>query len=487
MTPGTEIAALFARLAAFPRRICADSRQVEHGVAFAAYPGGRNDGRLFIADAIARGASAVLWESRGFNWDPRHVTPNTPIEGLQRKLGPICDFVYGSPSQDMWMVAVTGTNGKTSCAHWIAQSLNSVGRRTAILGTLGNGFVEALSPAMHTTPDPCALHELLAQFRRAGAGAVSMEVSSHGLDQGRVNGVAFDIALFTNLTRDHLDYHGTLAAYGQAKARLFTWPGLRTVVINSDDAFGQSLIDAARGRGQRMLTYGLSGADVSAASIAADPEGLALTVATPWGRGELRTRVVGAFNVSNLLGVLGVLLTSDVPLDAALAALSRVTPPPGRMQRLGGDAEPLVVVDYAHTPDALEKALDALRPLVRDGGELTCVFGCGGERDVGKRPLMGRIAASLANRVIVTSDNPRGEDPSEITSAIVRGIREASNRRWLIELDRATAIRQAISAAKPGDVVLIAGKGHETYQEAQGVRTPFADAAHARAALEEHR
>ncbi len=474
---------LLARLGVFPRRITADSRRVEPGVAFAAYPGGRADGRRFVADAIAQGACAVLWDTHAFQWDARLQVPNAGVDGLQGRLGAIADFIYGSPSQSLWMIGVTGTNGKTSCAQWIAQAQDACGRRAAVLGTLGNGLVGALAPATHTTPDVTTLHEMLAQFHAAGAQTVAMEVSSHGLDQGRINGVKVDIALFTNLSRDHLDYHKTMGAYGAAKARLFTWPGLRTAVINADDPFGQSLIDDARGRGARLLTYGSGMADIAAAEIAMDGAGIEITVATPWGNAGFRAPVIGAFNAHNLLGVLGVLLASDVPLDAAVRALARLEAPAGRMQRFGGDGQPLVVVDYAHTPDALEKALTALRPAVAEGRELICVFGCGGDRDAGKRSQMGAIAARLADRVVVTSDNPRGEDPAVIASAIVKGIRETGNRRWAIDHDRRAAIRAAIAAAQPGDVVLIAGKGHETYQERNGARTPFSDAAEATAAL----
>jgi UDP-N-acetylmuramyl-tripeptide synthetase len=312
---------------------------------------------------------------------------------------------------------------------------------------------------------------------------VAMEVSSHGLDQGRVNGIKFDVALFTNLTRDHLDYHHTMAAYGQAKAKLFSWPGLRTAVINADDPFSQSLIDAARARGARLLTYGLAAADIAATEIRMSGNGIVLAVNTPWGKADFAAAMVGTFNAQNLLGVLGVLLASDVPLETATAALGRLEPPTGRMQRLGGTDRPLVVVDYAHTPDALEKVLRALRPAVCASGELICVFGCGGDRDAGKRPEMGHIAARFADRVVVTSDNPRSEDPAAIVNAIARGVRDEGNRRWTIEIDRAVAIRNAIGAASMGDVVLIAGKGHETYQEYQGVRTAFSDAGVAAAAL----
>ena len=471
-----DVPALLAKLGVAPRRITADSRRVEPGVAFAAYPGAHSDGRGFVADAIARGASAVLWETRSFRWDARWSVPNLGVDGLQARLGAIADFIYGSPSHQMWMAGVTGTNGKTSSAQWIAEALDACGRRAAIVGTLGNGLVGALAPATHTTPDVTILQEMLKQFHEAGATAVAMEVSSHGVDQGRVNGVKFDIALFTNLTRDHLDYHKTMAAYGAAKAKLFTWPGLRVAVINADDPFGQSLIDAARARGQRLLTYGFANADIAATAIGTDRRGVVLDVATPWGKATLTSKVVGAFNAQNLLGVLAVLLASDVPLADAATALGRLAPPAGRMQLLGGDDRPLVVVDYAHTPDALEKVLEALKPAVAEGGELVCVFGCGGDRDPGKRPQMGAIAGRLADRVIVTSDNPRGEDAAAIASAVVKGIRDTPNRRWSVDNDRHAAIANAIAALRPGDVVLIAGKGHETYQERNGERTPFSDA-----------
>jgi UDP-N-acetylmuramoyl-L-alanyl-D-glutamate--2,6-diaminopimelate ligase len=481
--PGADVPALLAKLRAFPRRITADSRRIEPGVAFAAYPGTHADGRKFVPDAIARGATAVLWESSGFAWDRGWQVPHLPVEGLQQRLGAIADFIYGSPSQALWVIGVTGTNGKTSCTHWIAHALDACGRRAGILGTLGNGLIGGLAPATHTTPDAPALHELLQQFKTAGAKAVVMEVSSHGLDQGRVGGIKFDVALFTNLTRDHLDYHQTMAAYGQAKAKLFTWPGLRTAVLNADDPFGQSLIDSARARGARLLSYGLAAADIAATEIRVTAGGIALKVNTPWGKAEFASPMVGTFNAQNLLGVLGVMLASDVGIDVATAALARLQPPTGRMQRLGGADRPLVIVDYAHTPDALEKVLTALRPAVADLRELICVFGCGGDRDAGKRPEMGHIAARFADRIVVTSDNPRSEDPSAIANAVARGVRDEGNRRWTIEVDRGDAIRNAIGAAKAGDVVLVAGKGHETYQERDGVRTPFSDVDVAAAAL----
>jgi UDP-N-acetylmuramyl-tripeptide synthetase len=474
--------ALLDRLGAAPRRITSDSRDVRGGDAFAAWRGTRADGRAFIGDAIGRGAGAVLWEAQAFRWDPAWQVPNAAVDALASKLGYVADAIYGHPSRALWMIGVTGTNGKTTASQWIAQALEHAGRRCGVIGTLGAGRVGALAPLANTTPDAALFHETLARFRDEGLDAVAMEVSSIGLDQGRVNGATFDVAVFTNLTRDHLDYHGTMQAYGAAKSALFSWPGLAASVVNADDPFGQSLVDAIRRRGGRVLAYGAANADVAAHGVAMGERGLVVGVSTPWGRGEIESGVVGAFNVANLLASLSALLVSDVPLDDAIAALARVEAPPGRMQRLGGGDRPLVVVDYAHTPDALEKVLAALRPALREGGELVCVFGCGGDRDPGKRPLMGKIAALHADRVVVTTDNPRSEDPAVIAQAVAKGILETQRRRWRIELDRATAIRETVAAAKPGDVVLVAGKGHEDYQEVGGERRPFLDAREVEAA-----
>jgi UDP-N-acetylmuramyl-tripeptide synthetase len=481
--PAFDPLAVLATLGTIPERVTSDSRVVGRGDAFAAWPGTRVDGRAFIPDAIARGAGAVLWDSRDFRWNDVWSVPNAGVEHLASRLGYIANIVYGNPSRDLWMVGVTGTNGKTTTSQWIAQGLDGAGKRCGVIGTLGIGLVGALAPAINTTPDAAVFHETLARFRDDGAKAVAMEVSSIGLDQGRVNGATFDIAVFTNLTRDHLDYHGSMASYGNAKAELFSWPGLACSVINADDPFGQRLIDEVRARGGRALSYGLANADVAATGIAMGPRGYSLGVATPWGRGAVETGVVGAFNISNLLATLGALLASDVDLDEALDALSRLAPPPGRMERHGGEGRPLVVIDYAHTPDALEKVLASLRPVVMDGRELTCVFGCGGDRDAGKRPVMGRVAGEGADRVIVTSDNPRYEDPAAIANAVSKGVVDSGQRRWRVELDRVAAIQAAVQAAKVGDVVLVAGKGHEAYQEVAGERRPYSDASTVEEAL----
>jgi UDP-N-acetylmuramoyl-L-alanyl-D-glutamate--2,6-diaminopimelate ligase len=475
--------AVLARLGTPVRRITSDSRAVMPGDAFAAYPGESRDGRSFIPEAQRRGAGSVLWENTGYEWPVAWRTPNAGVPNLKLKLGYIADQVYAHPSQQLWAVGVTGTNGKTSCAHWIAQALTATGRAAAVAGTLGNGMFGAVEPAPNTTPDAAALHEMLRRWKDAGAQSVVMEVSSHGLLQGRVNGVKFDVALFTNLTRDHLDYHRTMEAYGAAKARLFEWPSLKAAVINAEDPFGQQLIEGCRRRGLAVLTYGQRLGDITTGNLALGANGIAAAVATPWGRAEFCSGLVGSFNVSNLLGVLGVLLASDLPLEQAVAQLARFEPVAGRMQKLGGGGLPLVVVDYAHTPDALEQVLDALRPVAASrGGKLVVVFGCGGDRDPGKRPQMGAIASRLADQVVVTSDNPRGEAPEAIIAQISAGATDARSRIERVA-GRDAAIAGAIAGAAASDTVLIAGKGHETYQEIAGVRRAFSDQDHALAAL----
>ena len=462
--------------------ITADSRDVRPQVAFAAYPGQVRDGRAFIDDAIARGAAAILFEARGFDWNAGWRVRHVAVADLKPRIGFIASAVYGRPSQTLRVIGVTGTNGKTSCSHWTAQALARCGQRVAVMGTLGYGFIDALVPSTNTTPDACVIQRLLAQWLHDGASTVAMEVSSHGLDQGRVNGIAFDIALFTNLTRDHLDYHGSMAAYGETKARLMRWPGLRAAVINTGDAFGRELVRAARSHRQKVITYGSQGADIAATHVDVTTSGMTITLSTPQGPAELRTSLAGAFNVQNLLGVLGVLLASDIPLDRAIDALAQVTPPAGRMQRFGGGTQPLVVVDYAHTPDALEQVLSALRPALRNGGRLISVFGCGGDRDRGKRAEMGAVAGRLADRVIITNDNPRSEDPRAIAEDIAEGL-NAEPASWAIELDRARAIDRALRDARAGDVVVLAGKGHEDYQETNGQRVAFSDARYVSDAL----
>jgi len=465
--------------------LCADSRAVAPGDVFVAYPGARADGRRFIADAVARGAAAVLWEGHGGGGAAAVVVPVVAVDDLQALSGWLAHLVYGRPSEQLWTVGVTGTNGKTSVSQWIAQAFALLGRRCAVVGTLGCGFPGSLEESANTTPDALTLHRLFAQYLAQGAQAAAMEVSSIGLHQGRVNGVHFDVAVFTNLTRDHLEYHGSMAAYGAAKAMLFETPGLKAAVVNLDDALGRRIAQDLAGSGVAVSGYslqGAGGATLAAEDIAATPRGLRFTAVAPQGRARIETPLVGEFNVANLLAVLGALLASGIPFARAAAVLPELTSAPGRMQALGGEAAPLAVVDYAHTPDALDKALVALRATAAArGGRLVCVFGCGGNRDPGKRPLMGDAAARRADAVILTSDNPREEDPQAILADIARGTAGASNVRTVV--DRAAAIRAAIAEAGARDVVLIAGKGHEPYQEIGGRRLPFSDAECAAAAL----
>lgn len=464
----------FRRLAALgvePSGVQIDSRKVRPGDLFLAYPGERHDGRQFIPQAVAAGACAVLWERAGHRWNKTLRLPNLAVSGLRQQAGFIASRFFGEPTKHLWIAGVTGTNGKTSCSHWIAQSLTRLGRRTAVIGTLGSGFPDAIDAMPNTTPDAVSLHAQMHRLRAAGAKAVAMEVSSHGLEQGRVNGVSFDVALFTNLTRDHLDYHGSMRAYAEAKARLFAWPELKHAVINLDDEFGVQLASRIDRSRVNVIGYGLGKGEIAGHRLDLSTRGLRLEITTPWGAGRLASPVLGAFNAHNLLGVLGVLVTSDVGLDEALGALSQLEPVRGRMQTLRVEGAPLVVVDYAHTPDALEKALETLRALLPQGGRLHCVFGCGGDRDRGKRPLMGEIATRLADRCIITSDNPRSENPRAIIDEIIAG----AHANYRIEEDRAAAILEAISNARPLDVVLIAGKGHESYQEVGSRRLPFDD------------
>jgi len=463
--------------------LCADSRAVKPGDVFVAMPGHRVDGRDYIDAAIARGAAAVLCEPGGGAGAARAVAEGAvvlEVADLQRISGDIAHIVYGRPSERLWLAGVTGTNGKTSVSQWIAQAMNAWDCKCAVVGTLGNGFLPDLVESANTTPDAIALHRLLAGFLDQGAVACAMEVSSIGLDQGRVSGVSFDVAVFTNLTRDHLEYHGSMEAYGAAKARLFEAAGLGAAVINLDDPFGRDLAAQLRGR-VRTIGYTLEdrgGADevLAARNFAMTATGIAFDL----GAVHCAAPLVGRFNAANLLAVIGALLAGDEKLSDIAEVLPRLRPPPGRMQAVGGVHEPLVVVDYAHSPDALEKALATLRETAQArGGRLACVFGCGGDRDAGKRPQMGAIAQAQADRVIVTSDNPRSEEPMAIIAAIVAGMKPAPE----IESDRAQAIASAVQEADPRDVVLVAGKGHEPYQEIAGVRHPFSDLAAARSAL----
>ena len=457
-------------------RLTSDSRRCAPGAAFFAYPGEKADGRAHIPDALARGACAVLWESGDrFAWREEWRVPNVGVQRLKSRAGELAAGFYGQPSEKLWTCGVTGTNGKTSCSQWLAALLEMTGTRSAVIGTLGSGYPGRLAAGGNTTPDALEVQERLAAFALEGARAVAMEVSSHGLVQGRVNGVKFACALFTNLSHDHLDYHGSMEAYAEAKSRLLDMPGLQAAVLNLNDALGRALAARTRARGIRTIGYATQGA----------PQGVDEFVRvqgdeidSSWGRAPLRVNAVGHFNVANALGVLGCLVAKGIAFAEAVPLLERLPAVPGRMQKVG--ERPLVVIDYAHTPDAIEKVLAALRPVAQARrGRLVVVFGAGGDRDPSKRPLMGEVAARLADRVILTSDNPRSEDPQAIIAAIAAGVKGSHE----VEPDRGRAIAAAIASAAEEDVILLAGKGHETYQEIAGARLPFSDAGVAREAI----
>ena len=475
-------------------RLVSDSRRCGPGTAFFAWPGDATDGRRFIADAIRRSAAAVVWDSEGFTWDPAWSVPNAGVKGLRQRASELADAFHGRPSEAMWMCGVTGTNGKTTCSQWIAAALGVHGVKAGVIGTLGAGLGGEFEPVQNTTPDAIELQRLLASMRDRGAAAVALEVSSHGLVQGRVNGIAFDCALLTNLSHDHLEYHGTMDAYARAKARLFDSGGLACAVLNLDDVFGVRLAQRLGARGIRTIGYALSPAAVvprsvsqyaAALDVSVDDGGLRVSIGSSWGDFNVRLPHLGRYNVANALGVFGALIAYGADAPAAARLLESLPPVAGRMQRVGGNGKPLALIDYAHTPDALEKVLTALRPAAdAGGGRLTVVFGAGGDRDPSKRALMGAAAARIADAIVITSDNPRSEDPLAIIAAIRKGVPQGTAIEVQIEPDRARAVALALGSAAAGDVILIAGKGHENYQERAGRREPFSDAAEAARAIE---
>jgi len=457
-----------------------DSRAATPGCVFLACPGRTTHGLVHAAAAVERGAVAVLWEP-GADLEPP-VLPERiaaiAIPHLSRHVGELADRFFRSPSADLRVAGITGTNGKTTTAFLLAQASDFLGRRGWYVGTLGHGHPGNVKEAGLTTPDAVTVQRRLAEARDEGASTLGLEVSSHALDQERVAGVHFDTAVFTNLTRDHLDYHGTLEAYGAAKVRLFHTPGLRCAVINVRDPFGRELVERLDPAIERIVyttandVWAERGTGwIRVSEMRATSTGLTVNVESSWGAGLLRSPLVGEFNAENLLAVLGVLLGWNVPLQKALAALALCVAPPGRMESFGGGTQPLVLVDYAHSPDALAKVLDAARAHAR--GRLICVFGCGGDRDPGKRPLMGGIAEAGADAAIVTDDNPRTEESGAIIAQVLAGMRDAAAAH--VVPDRAEAIRYAIADAEAGDVVVIAGKGHEDYQIVGTEKRAFSD------------
>ena len=466
-----------------------DSREVRAGFLFFALRGRRSHGLQFAAEAAARGACAVLWEP-----DPNVEVPAfpqnlfaAPVEDLHKLVGRIADRFFKWPSSQLSVVGITGTNGKTTCAYLAAQCLERLGREAAYVGTIGWGRVGALDTASHTTPDAVSVHRMLARLKAQGVREVAMEVSSHALDQGRVNGVHFHSAAFTNLTRDHLDYHSSMQAYGEAKERLFAAPDLQYMIVNVGDAFGRQLALRLSGRTPLTAVWVGDGGDawlaerwLHAKRLSLELRGVSMDIDGSFGTLRLSTKLLGRFNAENALVVLGSLLALGVPLDQAAAALAASTAPPGRMELIEAaePGKPTAVVDYAHTPDALGKALGALREHCR--GALWCVFGCGGDRDAGKRPIMGAVADELADRIIVTDDNPRSESPEQIVRAIRFGIKAHPVK---VIHDRGAAIAAALNEASGEDLVLIAGKGHEDYQIYGATRRCFSDRQEARKIL----
>ena len=435
-----------------------DSRRVVKGDLFFAYPGGTFDGRNYIDDAVGRGASIVVYEADGCVTPPKASVPVVSMHALREKVGVIAERFFDSPGKDLFIVGITGTNGKTSCAHLLAQAFCSLDVNSGLIGTLGWGFVGDLRRNSLTTPDPVSLHHMLQKLRAQGATHVCMEVSSHALAQGRVSGVCFDAALFTNLSHDHLDYHDNLQDYAEAKAQLFESTTLRFAVINGDDEFGRHLVERVRAP---TWTFGIDRGDVTTSEIKTGVTGLNLVLQSPIGAIDARARLIGRLNVHNVLAVAAVLLADGSSAATVAQAIDRLRPVPGRMElfQKGKSFVPSVVVDSAPTPDALERALASVQEHCL--GRVWCVFGCGGDRDRAKRPIMGAIAERLADEVIVTDDNPRHETAQSITDQIVAGMTRAPR----VINDRVRAIEWAIEHAEKDDWVLVAGKGHETTQQ----------------------
>lgn len=463
-------------------RLTQDSREITAGDLFVALSGGTFDGRQFVEQALKKGAIAALVEGDKTQHDFEIAVPD-----LRTKLSAIAGRLYGDASQEIGVYAVTGTNGKTTISQLLAAALTQLDGPCAVMGTLGNGLYGSLQPSRHTTMDAIAMQASLRELQKQGAKQVAMEVSSHGLDQGRVAAVKFDVAVFTNLTRDHLDYHGTMEHYGEAKRKLFVWPSVKHVVINADDAFGRQLL-ADQGITAQKWAYGIRPQQVGniagyihAEKIHYSHDGILAEIVTPWGRRLLQSPLLGEFNLSNLLAALTALCAQGYALEDVATVLGTVPPIAGRMERFGGDKAPLVVVDYAHTPDALEKALLALR--LHTMGKVAVVFGCGGDRDRGKRPEMGAIAEKLADLVVLSNDNPRTEQPEQIAADIRAGMANADAVTFIA--DRPQAIATAFAELGQHDGLLLAGKGHESYMDAAGVRTPYSEVAVVRKLLEQ--
>ena len=464
--------------------LVADSRRVRLGDGFLAWPGAASDARRFVPEVLAAGAAACLVEAEGAQIDSLIDDARVAIyAGLKSAAAPIAAAFFAEPSSALSVVAVTGTNGKTSTAWWLAEALSQLGQRCAVVGTLGIGEPGALVSNGLTTPDPVLFQAQLRRLVDEGFVACAVEASSIGISERRLDATLVHTAIFTNFTQDHLDYHGSMAAYWAAKEQLFYWPGLQAAVVNIDDAHGAELATALATENLDLWTVSCTGpARLAARSIQHGLAALSFEVLEGETVCQVTAPVVGEFNVSNLLGVMGALRSLGLPLKAIAAVCATLSPVPGRMETLRAEAAPLVVIDYAHTPDALEKTLQALKPQVQSrGGKLWCVFGCGGDRDASKRPLMGAVACRHADHVVLTSDNPRSENAADIIAQILAGM--PSSASVMQQPDRALAIAAALQQARPQDVLLIAGKGHESYQDIQGLQRPFSDRAQAELAL----
>jgi UDP-N-acetylmuramoyl-L-alanyl-D-glutamate--2,6-diaminopimelate ligase len=457
--------------------IALDSRLVEKGGLFFAFPGTQLDGRKYIDDAISKGAEVVFIDA---NKGEKEYTiifspiPVLTIPNLRNTVGELASRFYDHPTQSLKIIGVTGTSGKTSTSHFLASALTDLSQPCGVIGTLGNGLYGHIKESNLTTPDAVTLQKTFAELLGQGAKAVSMEVSSHSLDQGRVNSVEFEIGIFTNLSHDHLDYHHTLEEYFAAKKKLFSQT--KNAVINVEDQYGRQLLNDLE-ISKNTFAYSthfikdIKCPFTYAKDVRLDHSGISAEIISPWGKGKLTSSLIGNFNLSNFLAVINSLCLLDIPFEQALASISKFHSVPGRMQMFGGSKQPLVVVDYAHKPDALEKVLLALKH--HTSGKLHCVFGCGGERDTAKRPVMAEIVEKYADQIIVTNDNPRNEDPNKIIAEIIKGFK--NSKKIIVQQDRSKAIEEAIQCAAAGDCILIAGKGAETYQQIGNEKLPFSD------------
>ena len=460
-----------------------DSRKVRSGDGFIAWPGAANDARQYVGDVLKAGAQACLVEAQGAQRYEFSDAKIAAYAGLKEAAAPIAAAYFEEPSRQLQTIAITGTNGKTSTAWWLAQALGKLGRKCGVVGTLGIGAPDAMVFNGLTTPDPVLLQQQLRRFVDEGFVACAIEASSIGIAEQRLDATHLQVAIFTNFTQDHLDYHSSMQAYWDAKASLFAWPGLESAVINIDDAKGEALSATLLNSGLQIWTVSLNGpARIEARAIQQSSQSLVFKVVEGGEQHTVSTDTIGLYNVSNLLGVIGALRALGISLKDAVSACTGLSPVPGRLNTLAVDGAPLVVIDYAHTPDAIEKVLTALRPVAKSrAGRLWCVFGCGGERDATKRPLMAAAAQKNADQIVVTSDNPRSENASTIISQILLGL--THSEAVYVQADRALAIAETLALAQPSDVVLLAGKGHESYQEIGGIKYPFMDRTHAQAAI----